>query len=215
MDTFQSSLDITFLHLSRTDAEVSSNGAYVRDVIERDLKAAGFNIANKIYAVYYDGRSTYACGGGAWPPSLPGVVAALYLLGEPPGAPPCWTNEFASPNGPPGYLEFSMLHEILHTLGFVATCAPHHTRSGHVSDSPQDLMYAGDDPWSPSVLDFGHDDYFMHGTPSCLDLAQNSFLGASGEITFIPELSPSASLAMSALGVTYALISFSRRKRRS
>jgi len=48
-----------------------------------------------------------------------------------------------------------MLHEILHTLGVVATCAPNHTLSGHVSDDPRDLMYAGPLPWQPSSSTLG------------------------------------------------------------
>ena len=65
-----------------------------------------------------------------------------------------------------------MLHELMHTLGLVATCAPHQTRNGHVSDSPTDLMYACDEPWAPSVLDVGRDDYFGTNRQDCLDLTQ-------------------------------------------
>ena len=38
-DTFQRSLDVTFHRLARTDAEVASNGAFVRDVLERPICA--------------------------------------------------------------------------------------------------------------------------------------------------------------------------------
>ncbi len=88
-------------------------------------------------------------------PRAPGNVAAMYLNGLPTSPVPCATNRFASPGAAPGYLEFAMLHEILHTLGYVPTCAPNHTRAGHVSDSPQDLMYAGELAWQPSALDVG------------------------------------------------------------
>jgi hypothetical protein len=77
IDAFQGSIDITFLHLNQTDAQMASYGAFVRDQIEAEMKAAGFNAPHKIYAVYYDGTSNTACGGGAWPPTLPGTVAAL------------------------------------------------------------------------------------------------------------------------------------------
>jgi VCBS repeat-containing protein len=176
VDTAGGQLDISFFRLSRTDAEIASHGAFVRDEIEAELTAAGFSAPGKIYGVYYDGSSTFACGGGAWPPTLPGTVAALYLQGEPPGAPPCSTNPFASPGGPPGYLQYAMIHEIFHTMGIVPTCAPHHTLAGHVSDSPTDLMYAGDEPWTPSTLDVGRDDYFGARIPGCQDLATNGWL---------------------------------------
>jgi hypothetical protein len=69
-----------------------------------------------------------------------------------------------------------MLHELLHTIGFVPTCAPHFTRAGHVSDSNHDLMYAGDQPWYPSVLDYGHDDYFDAHIPGCPDVSDSPLL---------------------------------------
>lgn len=66
----------------------------------------------------------------------------------------------ASPTAASGYLDFSALHEILHAHGIVSDGAPHFTLNGHVSDSPSDLMYAGTEPWSPSILDFNKDDYY-------------------------------------------------------
>jgi hypothetical protein len=59
-----------------------------------------------------------------------------------------------------------MIHEIMHALGFVPTCAPHQTLAGHVSDSPNDVMYAGGAPWAPSTLDVGHDDYYTPTSPA-------------------------------------------------
>jgi hypothetical protein len=181
IDTFNGSLDVTFFRLSRTDEEIASFGLFVRDQIEGELEAAGFTSENKMYAVYYDGTSTFACGGAAWPPTIPGSVAALYLNGLPEGPVPCSSNEFAGPGGSPTYLEFAMLHEVIHTLGFVPTCAPNQWRAGHVSDDPNDLMWAGDGPWAPSgwanvVLDSGNDDYYRADVSGCLDLARSSFL---------------------------------------
>jgi hypothetical protein len=117
-------------------------------------------------------------------------VAALYLHGHPPGAPGCDTNSFAPSKGLPGYLEFAMIHEIMHTLGFVAPCAPHFTLAGHVSDDPRDLMYAGPLPWQPSILDVGHDDYYDHGRLDCPDFARSPFLEPSSWPPTRVELQP-------------------------
>jgi len=167
--------------MSQTDAEVASHGAFVREEIEAELHAAGFNRSNKLYAAYYDGTSTWSCGGGAWPPLIVGNVAAMYLHGLPQGPVTCDSNQLAASDAPPTYLEFGMLHEIMHTLGFVPTCATHEWRNGHVSDDANDLMWGGDTPWAPGgwdavVLDAGRDDYYRSPSPSCLDLADSPFL---------------------------------------
>jgi hypothetical protein len=181
LDTNGGALDVTFFQLSWTDAELREQDPFIRDRIEEDLEAAGFTDPDKLYAVYYDGSSGFSCGGGAWPPTLAGEVAAMYLLGEPPGAPPCSSNVFRFANEYPGYLEFGMLHEIMHTLGFVPECAPNHHRDGHVTGPANDLMYAGDDPWDLAnvVLDEDRDDYFGHANAGCLDFEDSPFLTGS------------------------------------
>jgi hypothetical protein len=176
IDTFNGVPDITFYRLSRSDKQISDFGSRVRDQIEAELKAAGFKAPDKLYAVIYGGSSTYSCGGGAWPPALPGNVAAMYLKGTPPGAPACATNAFGASATTPGYFEFGILHELLHTMGLVATCAPHHTLAGHASGDPRDLMYAGPLNWAPSILDVGHDDYYGHQIAGCPDLAKMPWL---------------------------------------
>lgn len=185
LDTCDGELDVTFVRLDKTDGEIAARGAYVRDEIEALMRAAGQIADDKIYPVYYDGSSTYSCGGGAWPPALRGQVAALYLHGAPEGAPPCDTNPFAGAGDPPGYLEFAMLHEIVHTLGMVAEAAPNHNLSGHTGDSPTDLMYSGVSPWQPSVLDIGQNDYFAHGQ-AWPDLSKSAFLDPTPDVAELP-----------------------------
>ncbi len=169
-------LDIAFVRLAKSDAEVASAGAFVREQIQAGIIAAGFDHPRKLNLAYYGGSSRLSCGGGAWPPKLVGRTAAMYLKGTPPGAPPCASNPLGASPTQPGYLDFSALHESLHTLGFVGACAPHHTRAGHTSDDPRDLMYAGDQPWRPQLLDVGRDDYFGHGRADCPDLARSAFV---------------------------------------
>jgi len=176
LDTYNGAVDVTFFRMTETDAQVTATGAFVRDAIERELKGAGLVKPGKLYAAYYDGNSTFACGGGAWPPTLPGIVGAVYM-------PPTFWNTVGDPCYVPArslagmqLMDYAILHELMHTMGFVATCSPHFTRSGHVSDSPADLMYAGDQDWHPSVLDVGRDDYFDAHIPGCPDLADSVYL---------------------------------------
>lgn len=184
--TTDGNLDVTFVRLSRSDKKIRKAGAWVRDEIEKEINALGFNHPKKVYLVYYDGRSNYACGGGAWPPKLKGNTAALYLRAFVNGT-ACYSAGFASKDGQgPRYAEFSAIHEILHTLGFVPECSPRHTRAGHTSGGNTDLMYAGDLGWKPSALDIGNDDYFGHGVGGCPDLAKSVFLDSPSRGTELP-----------------------------
>jgi VHL beta domain len=192
-DTYQGGLDVGFVRLAKTDAQMLQqaiqqygSAAFLRDVIQAELHARGFNDPGTVYLAYYDGSTNFSCGGASLPPDgAQGNTVALYLRGTPPGAPACGANAFATNENAPRYWEFSGVHEVFHSLGVVAVpgstgvpafCSPNHTLAGHVSDNPSDLMYAGALPWSPSVLDFGRNDYFGHGNPSCPDLARSVFM---------------------------------------
>jgi hypothetical protein len=154
-------LDVAFLRLPRTEAAYANLGIAMRDALEADLAALGFNDGNKAYLVVFDGVNITACGSAPRPPLLPGRVAGLYLRGTIPGADPCATHSLAaSATAAPGYLEFVSLHEVLHILGVVGAGAPNHAFDGHVGHDPSDLMYAGVQPWTPSRLDQSRSNYF-------------------------------------------------------
>jgi len=179
LDTYRGAPDITFVRLARSDSLMRSYGPRVRGAIEWELSRAGLLSAGKVYAVYYDGGSTHACGSAAWPPETRGRVGAVYLRGTSPGARPCNYTFVPSSASSPGYLELSVLHEILHTLGFVAEIAPHEHARGHVPE-PNDLMYdGGAAPWALSevVLDVGQDDYYGSNVPAAAqNFAHSPFL---------------------------------------
>lgn len=193
LDTKNGALDISFVRLTKTDAQMTNeaiqtygNVAFLREVIENELHSLGFNKDGRIYVVYYGGTINWACGGGPLPPDGPqGNVVALYLWGTPAAGQICHNNVFASSELNAGYWEWSILHEVFHSLGAVPNpaspntadyCAPNATGNGHVSDSPNDLMYAGNLPWQPNVIDFGNDDYFNINTAGCTDIAKSVFL---------------------------------------
>ena len=64
-----------------------------------------------------------------------------------------------------------LAHEILHTLGFVPSCAPHESGS-HVTDSSEDVMA----PAVGWILDVGHDDYYKTGRTDCPDFDRSPYL---------------------------------------
>lgn len=149
-----------------------------------DLVAAGFNNPAKVYAAFYDGHSTWACG-SAKSPALP-KLGAMYLLAWPRNDPrPCSDAPVGRGTDQPGYFEIGLLHEVLHTIGFTPPCAPHASADGygdHVDDSPTDIMYAPDAKspaggnWSHAVLDYNHDDYYRAHIPGCPDLSDSPYL---------------------------------------
>jgi hypothetical protein len=196
-DTAAGLLDIGFYRLAKTNAEMrgSSNDAdvdvgyaYVRERLERELRAAGLVPPDKVLAVFYGGESRYACGGAFYPPALLGSVVAMYLKSTIGGV-ACQARPWGQPTGL-GYYDWAMLHDLLHGLGIVAEQAPHQHTSGHTYDaqaaSPEtDLMYSprpntmdpywGIDAPAGLVLDLGHDDYFSHDA-GFVDLKRSAFL---------------------------------------
>jgi hypothetical protein len=189
LDTYQGALDIGFYRLPRSDAYIASFEENTVNEILSEIKAAGFNNPNKVYAVYYDGNNLVHCGQATVAAGVGGVIrpwmAVAFLQGtlaSRPGLLPCPQQTVPSNRATgltpspdlSGYWEFVMAHEVFHTLGAVPICAPNNV-AGHVGDSATDLMYAGSERWNPSVLDFNRDDYFRHGR-ACLDIAQSAFL---------------------------------------
>ena len=180
-DTYQGDLDVSFLLLDHSSEEISALGTEILGLIEYELKTRGFNAGNKLCVVYYDGffvsHSGY-CGISSHPPDGLGVTAALLLRGYSPEQDAVCPRQFTKSIDYVGYFETTILHELLHLLGMVPECAPHGD-GGHVSDSPQDLMYFQyDGSYSPlyTYLDYRNDDYFDHGDPNCADLARSAFL---------------------------------------
>ena len=166
IDTINGEPDISFLRLNRTGQQVVESDPYASVVGE--LEARGFGDRSKLYAVYYEGRSSGTSGpcGLGLPP-----VAILYL-GE------CnWFSGGAALR--PDVFDLAMLHETLHALGVVPACAPHYS-GGHVTEDNRDIMYsggqAGPKDWPNLTLDPGRDDYFGSSIPGCPDLAESDFL---------------------------------------
>jgi hypothetical protein len=189
-DTYNGALDIGFVRLSKTDAQMRGNDptnqdaatgtAYVRDRIELELLNMGKIKNNKLYAVYYEGTSVYACGGGAYPPAIKMRVGAMYLNAVPQGLTTACQDAFpwGTANLKPSYIDYGLLHELVHSMGIVPDDAPNEIGSanpGHVFDASaatraRDLMYSPrpsttDAAWATNdpnglLLDVNRDDYF-------------------------------------------------------
>jgi hypothetical protein len=190
LDTYGGQPDVTFVRLGNTDEYIASFGPNVREMVERGLSDAGHLQPNKIYLVYYDGTSTYACGGGSYPPTLIGQAQVLYLRGLPDRPVTCASNTLGALGATaPAYFDIAMLHEFGHGLGLVPACAPHRHFGAHSSDGANDLMWTGNQPWDVDhvALDLNHDDYYGHGRADCPDMANSAFLTPTSGPTWLPE----------------------------
>jgi List-Bact-rpt repeat protein len=187
VDAYNGVPDITFVRLPHSGAQATASNPWPLWVIGEDLVAAGFNDQAKVYAAFYDGPSSWACG-GAYSPALR-KLGAMYIQAHPTNDPrPCRDAPgFGTGTDRPGYFEIGLLHEMLHVIGFSPTCAPHASASAfpdHVNDSPTDLMYGPDAAhtaywnWANAVLDFNRDDYYRANVPGCPDLSNSPYLAA-------------------------------------
>ena len=169
VDTFQGNIDVTFRKSGYQDASAAAFGSVLYYWLEEDLIKAGLADSSKWYVIYYDGGNSSVCGSAARPPEVGGHVSVVYLRGA--GCP----GTLAASASSPGYTEMAMLHEVVHSLGYVPSCAPRHLHDGHVPEA-NDLMYHGGGTWAPSAVDVNHDDYFGHNNPNCADLAKSALL---------------------------------------
>ena len=160
-------LDISDVQLPRTAGGIDRAFREIRVQLASEV---GFNDAEKVYLVYYDGSTGQAgvdqvCGQGARPSGfdLPGL-AVVYLDA-------CDADQGDS------LRPVVALHELIHVFGAVERAAPSSCQSGHVCDFPLDLMGAvlTGEELDKHVLDFGRNDYYAHSGP-WNDVQDSTFL---------------------------------------
>ena len=187
LDTLEGELDVTFVRLRETAEEAIASDLIT--TIQRSISGTGA-YADKIRAVYYDGRGEEGFRGRAR--DRTGVV---YLEGERPIGP-----LFGFDIGPllplfPTALEFTMIHELFHTFGAVAPCAPNEDGGRHVSDDLSDIMARNRELAAASggdgeelvgftwTVDRERDDYYRHANGDCRDIADSAFWEVVGDVT--------------------------------
>ena len=143
-------LDITTVRSSRSGASLESLQLRFLALVD-SMRQAGLTSPATKYLAYYDGPAPdgNVCGQGGGDPLGFGVAVVYYQS--------CTGVSTA----------LVAAHEFLHSLGAVATGAPHDCTGdsvGHTCDDTHDLMYpsAGSDPLAAKILDPGRDDYYGH-----------------------------------------------------
>ncbi|KAA0254066.1 MAG: hypothetical protein EDM79_20975, partial [Chloroflexi bacterium] len=189
-DTYQGELDITFVQIDLTsqqviDASVSQYGGkyWIRDILEAELVKTGLFQPGKIYVSMFEINShPSTCADAAHPDDLMGRMAGLYASAILDNGYDCASETFGAGQT---YTDMGVIHEIVHTLGFAASCGANPASAenfSHTGDDNADLMWAPDATstlgWETDrmVLDPGNDDYFNHDIPNCPDLADSAFL---------------------------------------
>ena len=174
-DEVDGSLDITFVRLERSASELAGFSKPWEAVAE-ELHRKGLNDPNKIYAVWHPKVSrvpgTLLCGVQTEYESVPYAFSFFERVVD---------GKNICVNQP-----VTMTHELFHAFGAVAPCAPNYASdddgllSAHVDDDSNYLMYSGDRFGIPIKLDEGHDDYFDHDIPGCVDTADSPYLEPRG-----------------------------------
>ena len=158
-------LDISNVQLTQPTGGINSAFSQIR----RQLTLDGFNEAEKVYLVYFDGSTgqsgnSRVCGQGAPPSGFGPGMAVVYLDS-------CFADQGDD------LRPVTALHELIHVLGAVQRSAPTACQSGHVCDGPLDLMGAelSGEPLDAHVLDLGRNDYYGH-SGSWTDVQDSTFL---------------------------------------
>ena len=120
---------------------------------------------DKTLVFYYEGSVTGLCG------TAVSRAGAVYLG--------CSDAELGRDEEMVSTFEVTMVHELFHVFGAVASCAPNYDGTRHVSDPENDLMFRGVDReprGGETFIDVGRDDYYGHGRPDCNDVSRSRFL---------------------------------------
>lgn len=152
LDTYGDHLDITYGALPNTEEYYRQQGSGAHHAVINDLRYIIKLEENKIWVVYYEGWHHYACADAEWQ----GKTTVIYMSA-------CGMDASVmaqSPTADPDYHEFVFLHELIHNTTGPSFEAPNISRGAHVGDSRYDVMYAGDEMWEPSILDYNNDDYY-------------------------------------------------------
>lgn len=171
-DTFQGNPDVSVVRLIRAEKEFYDMGlGRGSAALQFELELNGLHDPNKLYAVFFEGSyNNHECG-GLGPLGGPALmlIGGSHLCGFESSPPANASGELKS-------LTYAavMMHEVIHSLGFVAECAPDHNfdSPSHPKTPSDDVMYFSS-AFPFMTLDKNRSQYYDHDIPNCLDLADS------------------------------------------
>jgi hypothetical protein len=154
---------VTLPHTARQYANSTGQLA----MITADLKALGWPKPKQKLVVYLDVKTTGSGGYCGITGSGVTAVSEAACGGIYPSTSDRW----------PYGATYLTAHEMTHNFGAVPACAPHSDGTGHVDDSPRDVLYNGPKPrdWDHLTLDAGHDDYYDTNASQCRDIIDSPY----------------------------------------
>ena len=177
-DTYNGNLDVMFVRLSETEAELWQSDDPTLGCWEIPcpsprrlyglLKSRGLVEDNEISVILYEGTQSPV------QPRPSGCYAGdRYVVGYSMCLSQPYTTPLNAPSG--GSLGIRIMHEVFHTLGAVGAGAPNGDYDGgHINGNTNDIMAIGTRTgW---VVDPGRDDYWGHGRTDLVDISRSVFL---------------------------------------
>ena len=164
-DTHEGKLDTSYIRLTRSSRELSVLEVWATFDMAADLEQRGLGGRDKSWIVFVDSEKIWNC-------AFAEMNFAFLFLDD-----SCYGYSGFSSAKRSHRLDFTLVHEAVHTLGHVPRCAPHVSeKDGHVTDDPLDLMSHEGTRILKRFLDSARDDYYAHSNADCPDLADSTFL---------------------------------------
>lgn len=206
LDTYQGQLDITFVILPITEAELFLYTAqnyekfdpayhgliYLHYALEEWLEKANatspFLSPGKLYITYFESSLAYVCGDGPANGSrILGLYPSAYNLRDQNS---CKAFLGAKQENQRGIWENILAHEMIHALGLPSACAKNLDDDGvHINDplAQNDIMGStlGIYDQNP-LIDPNHDDYYLTNSSGCTDLSNSPFLSPLPSQPYLP-----------------------------
>ena len=138
------------------------------------LLQAGYNDGNKVYLVFAEsaganiGRCGVTLAQAADEPRFSFLLMPACDIYPAPAAQAQW----------PFDATYLVLHELIHALDAVQSCAPNEGLGGHVLDSGFDVIFLGarsPEQWANLTIDVNNDDYYGHSIDGCIDIEDSPY----------------------------------------
>ena len=184
-DIYKRQLDITFIRVNKTlnwfntfnsrQNSSDDNSSRIEKIILTNKNIFN-NFETKKFIVFFEGwekRKSFfhtTCGRARFN----GKVAVIYTNSDLKNKETC-TDIINSNIDELGNEEQSVLHELLHLLGFPKSCSKNIVADNifHVNDSKDDILFKFS---GGKYLDFNNDDYYNHSIDNCPDLKDSKYL---------------------------------------